>query len=86
MPAFPALHTSFSRIRLIRIIPILDIPPAALELHVSNLINFLQCRLFALRANLQTVIRVMLEYFVLFSAVVAMVDVEGHVTPPSCKR
>ena len=66
--------------RLIRIIPILDIPTAPLVMHVCNLIHFLQRRLFALRAHGQNIIGVMLKYLGLLQASVAMINVDGHIT------
>ena len=54
---------------------IFDIPPASFVMHICDLVNLLQGRLFAFRANCEWVIGVMLENLVLLSAVVTMVNV-----------
>ena len=73
IPAFPALHTSFSRIVLIR-----HIKPLALVMHRRRLIHLAQGRRFTVRADgLRSIIEALpeLEFSI---AAVAKVSVKGH--------
>ena len=72
--------------RLIRIIPILDVPATPLVMHVCNLIHFLQSNRIAFRTNRERVVGVMLKSLGLLQAVIAMVNVDGHFILPSCKQ
>ena len=63
---------------LFRLILIRHIPARALVMHVCDLVDLLQRRLAAIRANCEWVVGVMLEYLGLLQAIIAMVDVNGH--------
>ena len=78
LPLYPIIIDDMLELRLIRIIPILDIPARALVMHVCDLVDFLQSRLSAIRANCEWVIREVLEVLEMLQALVAMVDVDRH--------
>ena len=77
---FRAHHPCFSGIAslVFRLILIRHVPAIALVMHVCDLVNLLQGRRFAVRADGQRVIREVLEVLEMPQALVAMVDVDRH--------
>ena len=82
---YPIIIDNILELRLIRIIPILDIPTLTFVVHVCDLIHVLQSNRIALRTHGNRVIGVVLKLLKLSQAIVAMVNVDGH-AKPSCTR